>query len=272
MRNFLRFIKLLYRLFWKESPWVQGAGYVAGPLAGYIVLQTQLPTEFQWTPDPQYFPLVSLGIFSIYLLVVTVIYGGKLRSERDFRQRESAFKYDNRGTLYNNSEPNLAFHVNTFKKLLVCVGEPVGDEVIRKTLVNAGNSSCEDFASRFSQIYDADVVQGLHGRVWAALSFREKLFEWAEYESRSGWGIFSASETDTGVDVSLTHLKGLFEGEGGLLFGYYLGGYCQRLLTEIVKTHTRGSSPGKYSDYRAVLLESVTSRSADTVVLRYKWT
>lgn len=264
-------IKLFYRQVWAESPWFSAIGYVIGPITALYFIWGQLPSDMRFEIDPMRVPYALLGITIIYLLIVSALLGARVRSERSFRERERAFRYDNRGTLYNISEPNMAFHVDTFTSLLTGLSRELGEDEMRNALIIVGYESCEGFASRFKDIYDADVVSGKHHFRWESLSYRQKLEEWAEYESRGGWGIFTASEYESGIKVSLTHYKGLFRGEGGLLFGYYLAGYCQRLLDALITTHNEKRTSGRYSDYDGVEILEIDGDEEFVVRLRYTW-
>lgn len=271
MRRILEWFKTAYRTLWADNPWFMATGFVVTPILGFLFVMGQLPEDLRYAPSPQQIPVLALCIAVGYLLLTSALFANKVRYEREYRRKEGAFKYDKRGTLYNNSEPNMAFHVETFKKLLSGLAERLGDKQTETALTEVGYESCEDFSSRFPRIYDNDRVRGLHTRLWKTLSFKEKLSEWADYESASGWGIFSAEEVDTGIVVNLTHFRGLFDERGGLLFGYYLGGYCQRLLNMIVSTHAKGPRPGKYADLQEVQLKSVEGRNQDTIILKFVW-
>lgn len=271
MREIIQQFKFFYRTVWADNPWFMAAGFVAAPILGFLFVMEQLPKEIKYSPSPQQIPILALCVAVCYLLLTSALFANKVRYEREYRRKEGAFKYDKRGTLYNNSEPNMAFHVETFKKLLAGLAQRLGDKQTEAALTEVGFESCEDFSYRFPQIYDNDRVRGLHTRLWRTLGFKEKLSEWAEYESASGWGIFSAEEVETGIVVNLTHFKGLFDERGGLLFGYFLGGYCQRLLNMIISTHVGGPRPGKYADLQAVDLEEVAGRNEDTIILKFVW-
>lgn len=269
--NMIEKIKLFYRQVWAESPWFSAIGYVLGPITAIYTIWVKLPSDMRFEIAPNRAPLVLLGIIIVYLLIVSALLSSRVKSERSFRERERAFRYDNRGTLYNNSEPNMAFHVDTFTFLLSGLSRDLGEDQLRNALVAVGYESCEGFASRFEAIYDADVVRGMHPYRWQSLGFRQKLDEWAEYESRSGWGIFTATEDASGIKVSLTHFKGLFRGDGGLLFGYYLAGYCRRLLDALIKSHNDHPNPGRYADYDGVEIIEIDGDEEFIVRLHYRW-
>jgi len=55
------------------------------------------------------------------------------------------------------------------------------------------------------------------------------------------------------VKVIVNHLRGLFEGEDGIYFGYFLAGYAETIISHTLNEH-RG---GRYEEYsRAELLDT----------------
>ena len=66
------------------------------------------------------------------------------------------------------------------------------------------------------------------------------------------------------IEVEIVHHKGLFKGSGGQLFGQFLGGYAETIISKVI-----ASSGGKYADYTKAELKSVAN-DGNSLKLKYQ--
>jgi hypothetical protein len=90
-------------------------------------------------------------------------------SEKKLRQLDISFRYDKRGTLYNGSEPNIAFRITTFKAMLDGLAHGLGKDTLRDVLIKVGEKAASDFASKVDTIYDKNVFE--HGGLQIGLIY-----------------------------------------------------------------------------------------------------
>lgn len=266
MTSFIGAIRRFYETVWSETPWLKSAGIVGAAGTGLAYLNTQLPKDISVDfATPGLAQIALVGIVLLYFFLVAVFSGDRLRFERKLRKLEQSYRYDNRGTLYNGTQPNIAFRVTTFKGILGGIAGAIGEDELQRALTNTGRLASHDFATNLPSIYNQDVAAKGGGEKWDDLSFAQKVHKWAEYDSATGWGILTGKVDSPKVKVSITHLQGLFQDTGGLMFAYFLAGYCETVLTEIVKGHANG----KFDEYtRAELLETNT-KSNRTVEIEF---
>jgi hypothetical protein len=176
-------------------------------------------------------------ILVTYFLLVAVLVHEQLEGERKLRQLEASFRYDKRGTLYNGTQPNIAFRIKTFNEILSNLGTQVGTAKAKSILQRTGELAAQDFAERFPAIYDENVRRFRGGGSWDELDFTQKLEEWLEYDSHTGWGILTKKVDAKTIKISIMHLEKLYQGEGGKLFASFLAGYCQTVLCHILEGH-----------------------------------
>lgn len=132
---------------WENTPVLRAAGYVAAAVGGLVVLNNELPPEIAIDLESPAIKERGLWVIVVaYFVLVSVFSGDRLRFERKLRALEQNFKYDNRGTLYNGSEPNIAFRVTTFKAMLARMSQTI-DNVDASLLLNdIGREASADFA------------------------------------------------------------------------------------------------------------------------------
>lgn len=266
----MRFISRLGR--WYEQmvgdlPWVKAVGIVVPLAVAVVYISRYLPAghAVDWTNANIYVIFCSV-IFVIYFLLVAVFYQARLGTERELRKVEQGFRYDKRGTLYNGSQPNIAFRVATFKGILLGLTSFVEEAKLQNALFKSGASAAKDFAAKLPKIYDADIQTRRGGSRWENLSMDEKLSEWMDYDSATGWGILTAQRpTNALVNISVNHQRDLLEGAGGLLFAHFLAGYCQTVLASIVLDH----SIGHFRDINKAELKSLTPQDSSTTVFSF---
>jgi len=255
---------------WEETPWFRAAGILGGTLAGLFALNNSLPSELSMDLSKldllarQY---ILMAIVVLYFLLVSVFSGDRLRFEKKLRELEQNFKYDKKGTLYNGGEPNIAFRIVTFKGILEGISKSMGADTLSEQLIATGRTAGINFANSLGEIYNEDVASHKIQSDWDKLSFVEKLNQWAEYDSSTGWGVLSCTTKESDVYVVITHLHGLFEGDGGKYFGYFLAGYAETIIAQIIKNHTGG---GKISDYADAKLVSVEPDGKNKLSLNFK--
>lgn len=264
-----RYLKI-FRVMLLEHPFRRAGTYIVGLcsfLTAVILSADALLGEVSGKPDiiskktlnfevSSYWFLL-LAFISMYFLLASFLSSELALRERRLRERQQAFTYDNRGTLLNYGEPNIAFRIATFKGML---GGIVDFGVTEKTLIEAltksGQTAAVDFAEKLPTIYETDVRAVAAREPWAGLSFQRKLNEWAEYDSSTGWGIVTIKHRadNDSVEVSFTHFEGLFSDPYAEFFPSFLQGYCQTVLAEILSQHNgkQGSSQGKISSYGSV--------------------
>jgi hypothetical protein len=195
-----------------EWPWFRAAGLWAVIVAGIGVLLHAL--DFNLNDPNVKVPLIVLT-FVGYFFIVSVILHERLLTERKLREAESAFRYDKRGTLYNGTEPNIAFRIVTLDNVLSQLGNQIGFEQMTKTLQSAGEEAARDFANHFEEIYNKNIHQNRRWRPFNELDFKEKIFEWLEYDSQTGWGILTGRPDNKKLVIKIMHLEKLYEGAGG---------------------------------------------------------
>jgi len=268
MNERIRGIKNLMYHTWVDSPWIRAAGILGTTAAGLVFLNTTLPSEIAVNLkalDSSVNQILFTSVLILYFFLVSVFSGDRLRFERKLRALEQSFKYDNRGTLYNGREPNIAFRIATFKGILEGICGAIGASKLAEALTNTGRLAGNDFARSLKDIYDGDVASRKAKSSWGELSLNEKLSQWAEYDSATGWGILASSVRGDSVKVVVNHLQDLFDGNGGLMFGYFLGGYSETIISFIVNNHTGG----KFNDYSKAELIDTNQSDKYTLELEF---
>ncbi|WP_428409090.1 hypothetical protein [Hyphococcus sp.] len=260
-------VRRFYESVWSEAPWVRAAGFVGAASGGLFYLNQHLPSgiKVQATESSVAAILIAI-VVTLYFFLVAVLFGDQVRLQKKLRALEQSFRYDKRGTLYNASEPNIAFRIATFKGILAGIGTEVGKEQLAAALVEAGRASAKDFAANLPNIFDRDIRSNKGGGIWSGLTFEQKLIEWSDYDSATGWGIFAARAVNGHLRVGVTHFRGLFSGDGGLFFGQYLAGYSETVLSEIVRHH----KDGRFGDFRGVRLAEINSKNENSVEFEYE--
>ncbi len=262
-------IKNIIYHVWVEAPWIRAAGILGTTAAGLIFLNAILPSEISVnfsTLDPKVNQIILTVILVLYFFLVSVFSGDRLRFEQKLRALEQSFKYDNRGTLYNGSEPNIAFRIATFKGILEGISGAIGTDKLADVMTNTGRLAGNDFASSLKDIYDGYVALRKAKLVWNDLSLSEKLDQWAEYDSSTGWGILACSVNGNNIKEVINHLQGLFIGNGGLMFGYFLGGYSETIISYIISNH----KGGKYEEFSKAHLITTNQSDRYTLELEYQ--
>lgn len=257
-------------LFW-DHPFRRGAVYVVSFLGGLgtllvgikgfldVVTDEKLEylskiTNLEIPPIYLYLVVCLSVLIAFYMFVVALLAANQAVSERDWRELQQAFNYDNRGTLLNLDQPNIAFRIVTFNGMLEgIVRAGIKRRELQGALKKAGEAAAENFAMELSEIYSAD-IRRLADRgkpPWNILTFSQKLQEWCSYDSATGWGIMKADRKAERITISFAHFQGLFssaepdEGAGPDdkniryhdLFPYFLQGYCTTMLRNIVRNH-----------------------------------
>lgn len=239
---------------WEDAPWIRAAGILGLVLVGLHELNDILPAELaidlSSIKDTGRIYTLS-GIIVLYFFLASIFSGDRLRLEKQLRKNEQNFRYDKKGTLYNGEEPNISFRIATFKGILEGIGSAIEKAKLDELLRDTGRSAGVDFAESLSQIYDNDVASKKLQRLWENLNLAEKLAQWAEYDSSTGWGLLNCelNEKQKTISVVIDHFKGLFDGDGGEFFGQFLGGYAETIISRIVE-----STDGKFKDYTKVKL------------------
>jgi uncharacterized membrane protein len=273
-RLVLQRLNEIWQRLWSEfAPWISSALFVSAVVVGFYILYEYLPDEFKVaTPAARSTILWIVAI--LYLFQVAGTYRILLQGEKKLRQLEEAFRYDKRGTLYNGSEPNIAFRIVTFRGMLGGLANKLGTAELQNVLTEVGQKAASDFAVNLENIYNLNVPTRIAAPHWAELSCEQKIDAWADYDSATGWGIVTAAvprNTDR-VTVTVTHLRGLFDRPEGLHFAWFLAGYCETVLTKILEGHNRGTAPGRYQYFtRATLVEGITQKSSEIVEFSFRW-
>jgi hypothetical protein len=251
-----------------ELPMVKAFVWLAAPIGIAFFVNSRLPDDVIIDlHNPGNSIVVLLAVLSVYFYTCAVIAGEQTEQQRKLRAIEQAFHYDKRGTLYNGDEPMIALRVATFRGVLDGMAEDLGMEEVREALVKTGRLASVNFAAFLPSIYERDVRGLKGGESWNDLSFHKKLFEWCDYDSAGGWGIFECDAQDTGIRVFISHRRGLIEGRAGALFASFLAGYCETVLTQIMATHRRG----KFADFSKAVLKAVKVQNVESVELSYEW-
>lgn len=260
-------VRQIYDRVWGEAPWVRAAGLVSVASAALAFLNLRLPSELSIDfSDPQISSLLVAIVASVYFFLVAVLSGDQTRLQKKLRDQEQSFRYDKRGTLYNGTEPNIAFRVATFKGILEGIASDVGAEEVARAMVNTGRRSAEDFAKNLPSIYKNDLARFKNFKPWDDLSFDDKLEKWSDYDSATGWGILAPRLVNGHIRVSVTHFRKLYEGEGGTLFGSYLAGYSETVLSHILNGHKLG----KYGEYTKAKLKETVTKDDNIVEFAYE--
>jgi hypothetical protein len=287
MRRFLPRLwneaRLLYRS--ELRPWIDTILSLSAILVFLFIFYQYIPDKMKidfykyhavinFDSDETRAILLELVII-IYLILVIGAFRSLLLNEKRIRGLEEAFRYDKRGTLYNGSEPNIAFRIGTFKAMLKGLAEKLPPPQLQRELGEVGRKTALDFSAKLEEIYNGTPHIGapLGAPRWTDLSCEAKIDAWTEYDSATGWGIVTAVAprgTDK-VTVSITHLKGLFEGPEGINFAYFLAGYCETVLTKILEAHNGGPAPGRFRSFDRALLTDTVSKSPETVEFSYRW-
>ncbi|GAB4153192.1 MAG: hypothetical protein Tsb0016_25690 [Sphingomonadales bacterium] len=229
------------------------AGIMAFVIGMYSVLVWQgVPVDMLDDAFSASVPALFLCIvllFTVYFFVVAVIAAEKALAERNWRELQQAFSYDNRGTLLNHEQPNIAFRIATFKGMLAGMVEAgVEAQTLKSALRDAGRKAAKDFAAALPSIYAQDIrTRALGGKnEWDQLDFQQKLDEWCSYDSATGWGIMSAKydRPNESVKIDFNHMQGLFSDPDAAYFPYFLHGYCETVLSALVGDHHAGGVKG----------------------------
>lgn len=269
MNEKMRKIKNYINNTWSEAPWIRAAGIIGSTAAGLIFLNSMLPKGIAVelsSLDGDVSQILLISILILYFFLVSVFSGDRLRFEKKLRALEQNFKYDNRGTLYNGKEPNIAFRIATFKGMLEGISGVIGDDKLSETLTNTGRLASNDFARSVKTIYDTDVATRKAKSSWDELALSEKLEQWAEYDSATGWGILACKIQGDSVKVVINHLQDLFDGNGGLMFGHFLAGYSETIISYIVNSH----SGGRFNEYCKAELLKTNQSDKYTLELEYQ--
>ncbi|MBS0235539.1 MAG: hypothetical protein JSR99_18885 [Proteobacteria bacterium] len=258
-------LKEWYELTIADWPWVRAATITAPVAGAAFYLNTNLPAQLQVDlSKANIYVLFVAAIFAIYLLLVAAFFNSKLIAERQLRAAEEGFRYDHRGTLFNGTQPNIAFRVVTFQGLLSGLAEAMDGQTARNALFDTGARASVDFAKKLPQIYDENVRRLRGGNRWVELSFPEKLWKWTEYDSSTGWGILAAATDNQQVTVTVTHYSGLFKRPS--YFAWFLAGYC----TTVIQTILTSEKGNGYRGLRHARCVSIDDQSEDTVRFYYE--
>jgi len=260
LRKWINQTAFWIKSYWDSSPWIESVVVLWFPITGALFLNSKLPAAITVdisAMDSQLKLLSYLILLIIYFFLVAIFSEKNLRFERKLRSWGQSFRYDNRGTLYNGQEPNIAFRVETFKRILEGIGGVTESALLTDALIDTGRKAGEDFAENLKSIYASELAQQKGNVAWDDLPLERKLNQWAEYDSSTGWGMLSCKlMKDLKVKVSITHLQGLFKGPGGLMFGNILGGYCETVISRIVTEHG-----GKFTDCTQVKFNADAANS-----------
>lgn len=260
----LRKLKYHYDAVVGDVPWLRAVGPVFSLLGIFVVVNANIPDSALSPSDfPNFWPGIFVFFSFLYLLLVAVYANDRLRTERQLRQVEEGFSYDSRGTLWNGGEPNIAFRIKTFKGVLAGLNGALKKADLSKAMTAAGKEAAEDFATSFGAIYESDIRSKKGGSPWSELPINQKLEKWAEYDSSTGWGILSASADGDEITVEVVHLNGLYEGEGGQIFGHFIAGYCKTVVSALIASHESGA----FSNVDTVAISSGPMFEGGTVTL-----
>ena len=245
----IRELKNRYDATVGEVPWLRAIGPVFSFIGIFILIIANIPEGAFSTEGIPYFWPIVLGFFIfLYLFLVAAYANERLRKERQLRQVESGFHYDSRGTLWNGDEPNIAFRIATFKGILEGLNSSLTTTDLNQPMTTAGKKAALDFGKNFPSIYELDIRSKKGGSPWEELRLGQKLHEWAEYDSSTGWGILTTDLNNDKILVEIVHFNKLYEGEGGQIYGHFITGYCETVVTQIIKKH----DSGKFRNYENV--------------------
>jgi hypothetical protein len=208
---------------------------------------------------------IAICIVAVFLMCLVCVSAYEIHRQIKMRQKDEGMTYDRRGTLFNGREPNIAFRILTFQNILADISKHIEENMVEEAFVQTGKSAAVNFAANMPHIIDSHSPLD---RRWSTLAFRDKLDVWSNYDSATGWGVFSSfqREQERMVVVRVSHYKGLFAGEGGGHFAQFLAGYCETLLTSIVAGH----EDGIFHDYSAAKLRERKPVTADTIEFEYE--
>lgn len=253
---------------WEDIPWFRAVTIIGTTIGGLIFLNTSLPEEISIdlsALDPTINRGLLVFILVLYFFLVSIFSGDRLRFEKKLRELEQNFKYDNRGTLYNGTEPNIAFRIETFKGMLDGLSNSIGTTEFAKLITETGRHAGEDFSKSLKKIYDLDVASKKATSSWDELNLKEKFNQWAEYDSATGWGILACTMKGEKVKVIINHLTGLFDDNGGLMFGHFVGGYSETIIKSIISGHVGG----KFTDFNNAVLTKTHQSDKYTLELEF---
>ncbi|RMG21752.1 MAG: hypothetical protein D6732_26895 [Methanobacteriota archaeon] len=251
---------------WDDFPTIKAAVIVAAGTAGLVTLNNNLPEQLSYSFDEESRVFAFPILVTVWALLVAIFSGDRLRFEKKMRLLEQNYKYDHRGTLFNGSQPNIAFRIETFKEILTSMQENTHEDM-SAALKLAGSNAGAGFAETLEAIYNSDVAKWKGHIAWEHLNLPEKLNRWADYDSATGWGIVSVQLNNKNViKVTCTHYNGLLDGDGGTLFGNFLSGYFESVISHIVKGHTHGT----YNDYLSCEIVGSERKSPYTIEFNYK--
>jgi hypothetical protein len=267
MDQFLNTINSLYRKYWRDIPWIKAGGLCAAIVAGVFILLNAVPPQYTPYLHNQHFQfLFTVVLFVGYFFIVALLLHEQLQTERKLRMAEAAFSYNNRGTLFNGTEPNIAFRIVTFNNVLSEIGNHMGPDKMPQALKSAGEKAASDFAARLGDIYENNIQQPRGGRHWDDLSFNAAIVAWLDYDSSTGWGILTGRIDNKTLRITVHHYQKLYDGTGGQYFGYFLAGYCQTVVTSILNRPSQGYK----GCTTAVIRDSdIKFESGETVNLHY---
>lgn len=257
------------QILWIDWPWIPSAFTVGSLLTGLIIIQKQFFPDLQISVPSGYAEriLAITMVLLVYFFITSIFIFSRLRIERQFRGHEHSFRYDRKGTLFNEGEPNIAIRVTTFKLLLDAFRQKMVEAEYYDTLVDAGRTTPLEFALNIGEIYNRDVSKKAGKKKWEDLSIQEKIDEWHEYDNYTGWGVMVGTVHEASVTITVLHVGGLFDGKGGKLFSFFLAGYCETILSHMLKGH----EIGKYADYESVKLVEPFVNADRSVQLEYKF-
>ena len=116
MNRLMQYFKTLYHSIWIEAPWIRAAGILSAASVGLIYLNLTLPDSIRLDlKNESNSQFVIIFIVIMYFFLVAIFAGDRLRFQKKLRELEQNFRYDNRGTLFNGDQPNIAFRIQTFK-------------------------------------------------------------------------------------------------------------------------------------------------------------
>ncbi len=255
--------------FIESVPWIKAATFLGLTILGVELLNHELPDAIKINTSDENFKRWFLPIIvSIYFLLVSLFSIEKLKFQTKLRSLEQNFKYNKEGTLFNGGQPNIAFRVTTLNALFNGLAEAFDKKELKDKLREIGGNASLSFANDLGKIYNNDVAKKKEGLIWNDLSLKERLDQWALYDSSTGWGLVRCEVDDSSVTVKITHLDDLFKGGGGLMFGEFLCGYIHTILSKIIHDY----NVGKYADFTKSELEAGPSiHNDDTLKCKFKF-
>jgi hypothetical protein len=205
------------------------------------------PTLFQWGS------VAAIGLNVIFALALRIV---------NLRAKKAGHEWDHQtGVLYHGKEANISFRIETFLGILEGLEKGIGPVKLQEYLQDAGLIASLDFATGLPEIYDSQVRPKTQSAPWALLSLDDKLAEWADYDSGTGWGSIKAQLSNGKAKVLIRHNKGLFSGASGNHFVHFLAGYCETVLTRIIDEH-EDRKHGKFARANLVNISVQKKRSS----------